>query len=132
MPSGRVFSGSSVGVKILSGSVGITGTPNVAIVTHASKISGYVSQTTATNVIVITSGANTIYVQDIVISVETAMSVTLFSAATVKLGPLYFATQGGVPLRFVQPMVLNTNQSLTVTPSASGTCSVFAGGYTVV
>ena len=120
--------GGTASAFLLGGTVEIGG---VRIVAHQSKTFGYLSQTTAVNAVVITSGAHTLYIQDIIISVETAMNIKFFSAATTKLGPLYFATQGGTRIQFIQPMVLNSNQSLTVTPSASGTCSVYAGGYTV-
>jgi hypothetical protein len=143
MPSGRVFSGRKLIVSTVEGTVIISGTTNAILlggtanaggfrlVAHQSKISGYLSHTTSTNAIVITSGANTLYVQDLIVSVETAMNIKFFSASTTALGPLYFATQGGTKLFFIQPLVLNSNQSLTVTPSASGTCSVYAGGYTI-
>jgi hypothetical protein len=115
-------------VNLLAGTKEVGG---IRVVAHQFRVSGYLSQTTASNAIIITSGAHTIYIQDLIISVETAMSITFYSAATVKLGPLYFATQGGTKLPLIQPMILNSNQSLTVTPSASGTLSVYAGGYTV-
>lgn len=98
---------------------------------HASNFNAQVIVTSSANAIVLTSGANTIYVKDVVISVNTAMNVILFSAATTKMGPLYFATQGGARLSFGSAVILNSAQSLTVTPSVSGSCTVFVAGYTV-
>jgi hypothetical protein len=58
------------------------------------------------------------------------MNVQLRSATTA-MAILYLATKGGMVANFKTPMVCTTAQSFTFIPSASGSCSVWAAGYTV-
>jgi hypothetical protein len=98
---------------------------------HASRFDAYaVNTTSGASVIVRTSGAHTIYITDMVLSVDVPSRVDIFSAATTKMS-LYLATKGGFAVGLSQPMVLNSNQSLTFTPSASGSAMMFVTGYTV-
>lgn len=137
----NVLSASNVTIaSIATGTVSIINTPVVTVSnslylsqpTTASNLNGNVVVTNSSNSIVITSGAYTILVTDLVISVDVPMNVTLFSAGTTKMGPFYFATKGGLTLGLTSPIKLNSNQSLTVTPSLTGSCSVFAAGFSTV
>lgn len=98
---------------------------------HSSRWDAYaVNTTSGASVIVKTSGAHTLYITDMVLSVDVPSRVDIFSAATTKMS-LYLATKGGFTVALSQPMVLNSNQSLTFTPSASGSAMLFACGFTV-
>ena len=117
----------------------LSGTSSVSVVgnvpTYPVKPSTYiqgsaVSTTSGAAFIIITSGANTLYITDLLVSVNTAMSVSLRSATT-QISIVYLSTNGGYLHPMVSPMVLGSNQSLTVLQSASGSCSVYAAGYTV-
>lgn len=111
--------------------VGQAGAVNV-ITTHDSTIwdSYAVNTTSGSSTIIETSGAHTIYVTDLMVSVDIPMRVDIFSAATTKAS-VYLATKGGFTLSLNNPMVLNSNQSLTFQGSVSGSASAFAAGYTV-
>ena len=100
---------------------------------HASKWDAYaVNTTSGASVIVKTSGASTLYITSMLVSVNTQCRVDVFSAATTKLS-VYLATMGGftLPVSAESPMVLNSAQSLTFTPSVSGSAMLWAAGYTV-
>jgi len=98
---------------------------------HASNWSNYVIATTATNNILMTSGAHTLYVTDMLFSVDVPMNITWYSSAATAKGIVYLATKGGFVISLRTPLALNSAQSLTFTPSASGSCAGFAAGYTV-
>lgn len=122
-----------------TGNVTIAGTPTITVSnnpvfvqpTTASNLNGFAVNTNSSNTICITSGAYTIYVTDLLVSVNVPMNVTFFSAATTK-AQVYLASQGGFTMGLTSPMKLNSNQSLTFTPSVSGSCSVFAAGFSTV
>ena len=100
---------------------------------YPNKFQAYCLATTSAGggVIVVTSGANTIYVTDILVSVPTAMNVGLYSETT---GPLvygYLAANGGWAQNLISPVICTSAQSLRVILSSSGTCSVSVCGYTV-
>jgi hypothetical protein len=98
---------------------------------HASRFDAYaVNTTSGSSTIVQTSGAHTLYITDMILSCDVPSRVDIFSAATTKMS-VYMATKGGFTVSLKSPMVLNSNQSLTFTPSASGSASLFAAGYTV-
>jgi hypothetical protein len=97
---------------------------------HASAWNASIVVTDSSNTIVKTSGAHTIYVTDLMVSVDVPMTVRIFSAATFKLS-VYLATKGGFVFPMATPMMLNTAQSLTITPAVSGSCCCYAAGYTV-
>ncbi len=98
---------------------------------HASRWDAYaVNTTSGASVIVKTSGAHTIYVTDLLLSADVPTRIDIYSAATTKL-TLYLATKGGFTFPMITPMVLNSNQSLTFQPAVSGSCSLYAAGYTV-
>lgn len=100
---------------------------------HGSRWNAYaVNTTSGASVIVKTSGASTLYVTSLLVSVDHACRVDLFSAATTQLS-VYLASNGGLvlPISPEAPLVLNSNQSLTFTPSVSGSSMCYAGGYTV-
>ena len=97
---------------------------------HASNWNAYVVVTGSANTIVKTSGAHTLYVTDLMVSVDVPMTVKFFSAATTKC-EVYLATKGGFVFPMSTPLALNTAQSLTFTPLASGSAVCYAAGYTV-
>ena len=113
----------------------ITTTASIAIIgtAHASRFNAYVLATTsaAGGVIVKTSGASTLYITDVLVSVPTPMNVGLYSETTGPLAFAYLASNGGFAMNLVQPLVCTTAQSLRVILSSSGTCSVSICGYTV-
>jgi hypothetical protein len=98
---------------------------------HASRWDATVVCTTSGVATVIkASGGHTLYVSDLLISVNLPMTVTWNSATTVK-GTVYLATYGGCVVNLKTPMVLNSAQSLTFTLGASGSGAAFAAGWTV-
>lgn len=138
-------SASVINTVAISGSVTPIGTGNFVLVTtasglaggmvrtgHASYFTGYVVATTsaAGGVIVKTSGASTLYITDVLVAVPTPMNVQFCSETTV-LAMAYLAANGGWDHSFVEPLRCNSNQSLRVILSSSGTCSVMAIGFTV-
>lgn len=99
---------------------------------HASKWNAFaVNTTSGASTIIKTSGANTLYITSLLVSVNTQCRVDLYSAATTLLS-VYLATFGGftLPISAEAPLVLNSNQSLTFTPSVSGSAMCYAAGYT--
>lgn len=106
--------------------------PSLAVINtaHASRYDAYAIATTATGTILKTSGAHTIFVTDLLFSVDVPMNVTWNSATTAK-GTVYLATKGGMVVNLRTPIVCNSAESLTFTPSASGSCAAMACGYTV-
>lgn len=119
----------------ISGSVTPLGQPFAIYQTHISTQwnSGLVTVTTSAagvGGILKTSAANTVYVTDLIVSVDVPMNIQLRSATTA-MAILYLATKGGMAYQFKSPMVCTTAQSLTFLPSASGSASVWAAGYTV-
>lgn len=134
-------SASVINTVTITGSASMSGTGNVTVVgkplvlsqpTTANNLNGNVVVTNSSNAICLTSGAYTICITDLVVSVDVPMNVTFFSAATTKAGPFYFATKGGMALGLTSPIILNSNQSFTVTPSLTGSCTVFAAGFSTV
>lgn len=105
------------------------GPSNVATA-PSSYVDGYAVETNSSNAILVTSGAHTIYITDLMFSADIATSIKFFSAATTK-GEVYLATKGGFVLALNSPLQLNSAQSLTFTPSVSGSVAGFAVGYTV-
>lgn len=112
--------------------LGTTAHGGFILVPNASKFSAYAFNTTsaAGGVIIKTSGANTIYVTDILVSVASPMSVTLMGSGT-PLAVVYLATNGGWVQSFINPLICTSAQSFVVVCGSSGTCSVMANGYTV-
>lgn len=97
----------------------------------SNYVRGYaVSVTSGAASIVITSGANTICVTEILVSANVGMTVDIRSAATA-MATVYLGTSGGFVWPMETPLVLNSNQSLTFLQSVSGSCAVSAVGYTV-
>lgn len=98
-----------------------------------TRFQAFVLATTSAGagVIVKTSGANTLYITDLLINVAGPMNVLVCSETTTMAGPIYLASQGGFTMGLVQPLVCTTAQSLRVILSSSGSCSVLAVGYTV-
>ena len=108
--------------------------PNVnvkCLTVPGNYVKGFASAITSSSTIVITSGANTIHVTEVLISADAAMAVDLRSEATA-IARVYLAAQGGLVWPLETPLVLNSAQSLTFIQSASGSCSVTAVGYTIV
>ena len=85
----------------------------------------------AAGVIVKTSGAYTLYITDLLVNVDGPMTVTLCSETTPKMYLVGLATKGGFAMNNVTPIVLASAESLRVVLGSSGSCSVFAAGYTV-
>jgi hypothetical protein len=98
---------------------------------HGSAWNGYaVSTTSGAATILKTSGGHTLYVTDLLFSVDVPMNIDIRSATTVK-ATVYLATKGGFVFPTATPMILNSAESLTFQPSASGSCAGYAAGYTV-
>ena len=131
--------GTVLGTVLMSqsgtGNVTIAGLPIPVYQTHIGTQwnSGLVTITTSAagvGGILKTSAANTVYVTDVLASVDVPMNLQLRSATTV-LSIVYLATKGGFTMALRTPMVCTTAQSFTFIPSLSGSASVWAGGYTV-
>lgn len=145
-------SASVINTVTITGSASISGTGNVTIAggtavglvtttashaiiatAHASRFQAYALATTsaAAGVIIKTSGAHTLYITDVLISVPSPMNVGVYSETTGPIALVYLASQGGWAQSFQQPLICTTAQSLRVILSSSGTCSVTVQGYTV-
>ena len=127
--------GTVLGTLAISGSVTPLGQPFAVYHTHISTQwnSGLVTITTSAagvGGILKTSAANTVYVTDVLVSVDVPMNITLRSATTA-MAIVYLATKGGLTMSLKTPMVCTTAQSFTFIPSLSGSASVWAAGYTV-
>lgn len=118
---------SGTGLLLAATTAGIGAVVSTA---HSSRWDAYAVVVDSVSAIVKTSGAHTLYVTDLLVSVDVPMTVGLLSAATTKL-TAYLATKGGFALTLKSPMVLNSNQSLMFEPLTSGSASCFAAGYTV-
>lgn len=119
---------------IATGSVSIVNTPAVVCTAHGSKWDAYAVCTTSGAglvSIVKVSGAHTLYITDVMVSVDVPMAVTLYSSTGTAKSVVYLATKGGFALSLQTPMVLNSAQSLCFQGNASGSVSCFAAGYTV-
>jgi hypothetical protein len=116
----------------LGSTLAISGTVSALTATVGTNFNAYVLATTsaAGGIIVKTSGANTIYITDILVAVPTAMNVSVCSETTV-LGQVFLAANGGFVQDYVRPLVCNSAQSLRVILSSSGTCAVTVCGYVV-
>lgn len=124
-----------VNTVAVSGSVTPLGQPFAVYQTHVATQwnSGLVTITTSAagvGGILKTSAADTVYVTDVLVSVDVPMNITLRSATT-GLAIVYLATKGGLTMTLRTPMVCTTAQSFTFIPSLSGSASVWAAGYTV-
>ena len=97
---------------------------------HPQQVQAFAIVTSSASAIVLTSGAHTIYVTDLMVSVDGPMNVSIRSATTQR-SQVYLATKGGFVFPMQQPLKLNSAQSLTVLPSSSGNCAVTMQGYTV-
>jgi hypothetical protein len=115
---------------ISGGTATLSSTLAVAVSPNAQRFTTYTLATTsaAGGVILKTSGANTIYVTDILVSVPTAMNVQICSETTASM-QVFLAANGGFVQDLVQPIVCNSAQSLRVILSSSGTCAVTVCGY---
>lgn len=71
-----------------------------------------------------------LYITDIVVSTDTAMSVFFEQSTTKVYGTLYLAANGGASSHFRTPIKLPANTALTFTSSATGNHSVTVNGYT--
>jgi hypothetical protein len=85
----------------------------------------------AAGTIILTSGANTIYVTDVIVTVNGAMQVDLCSATT-SMQTLYLDAKGGYVGNFVLPVMCTSAQSFVVVCGSSGACAVYAKGYRTV
>ena len=102
---------------------------------HASNWSAAAISTTSGggHAILKTSGAHTLYVTDLFVSVNVPMNVSIYSSSAAQDAKLvaYLATKGGFAINLKSPLVLTSAQSLVFIGDASGSCSAFAAGYTV-
>lgn len=122
--------------------VSITNTPittatisntKIAVVStaHSSVFNGFaVSTTSGSSVILKTSGSHTLYITDLMFSVDVPMSIDIKSDDTVK-ATVYLATKGGFVFPTTTPFICNSAQSLKFQQSASGSCAGYCAGYTV-
>lgn len=122
-------------VKVAFGSAGSAANLGTSLPTvgtaHPARMQAYVVATTsaAGGVVVVTSGANTIYITDITIATPGGLNVQL-SSETTGLATVYLAANGGWVQDYTQPLVCNSGQSLRVILSSSGICAVTVIGYT--
>lgn len=142
--SGVTIASVTTGTVNVVNTVAISGTVSAALLAttasvavigtaHASRYQAFVLATTsaAAGVIVKTSGAHTLYLTDVLVSVSGPMSVGLYSETTGPLAQAYLATFGGWVANFMQPIACSSAQSLRVICGSSGSCSVAVQGYTV-
>lgn len=127
---------SVINTPTITGSVTALGTPFPVIATHhASNWSVCVVSTTSGggHAILKTSGAHTLYVTDLMISVDVPMMVAIYSSSAAQAPKMvvYLATKGGFVAQLKSPMILTSAQSLVFIGNASGSCAAFAAGYTV-
>jgi len=112
--------------------VNVGGGSEQSLSPHDLRWQAYVIATTsaAGGVIIMTSGAHTLYITDMLVSVDGPMDVSLASETTV-FSKAYLATKGGFVLNMVNPYVCSTADSFRVILSSSGACGVSVVGYTV-
>lgn len=87
----------------------------------------------AAGVIIVNSNtASAIRVTNLLISVNTSMTLTIQAATTVK-ATMYLSSLGGVNLALAaSPMTIASNQNLIMICSVSGSAAAFAAGYTLL
>lgn len=126
----KIMQAISGGSASLATTLAISGTVNSFAVSTGTSFQSYTIATTsaAGGVILRTSGANTIYVTDVLVSVPTAMNVQICSETTA-MGQVFLAANGGFVQDFTRPLICNSAQSLRVILSSSGTCAVTVCGY---
>jgi hypothetical protein len=117
-------------MTVSTGTVDISNTPSVIATAHASVFNAFVVATTEDSTIIQTSGAHTLYITDLMVSVDVPLNVSIRSDGTQKAN-VYLATKGGFVFPTTTPIVLNSNQSLTLLTNTTGSCSAYAAGYTV-
>jgi hypothetical protein len=101
---------------------------------HSSRWNAYAVCTTSGAglvSIVKVSGAHTLYVTDLLVSVDVPMMVTIYSSSATAMAQVYLATKGGFVFPMVTPMVLNSAQSLCIQGNLSGSVMGYSAGYTV-
>ena len=102
---------------------------------HASRWDALVVSTTSGggHAILKTSGAHTLYITDLMVSVDVPMVVQFYSssAAQSPKSVVYLATKGGFAFSLKTPIVLTSAQSLVFIGNLSGSCAALACGYTV-
>ena len=125
-------------VNVLTGNMVVVTTARgvaggIVVTGHASQFQGYVLATTSAGggVIVVTSGAFTLYITDVLISVSGPMTAGIYSETTGPLALGYFAANGGMALPLMQPYICTSAQSLRVICGSSGSCAVSVVGFTV-
>ena len=102
---------------------------------HASNWNAFAVSTTSGggHAILRTSGAHTLYVTDLMFSVDVPMVVNVYSSSAAQTPKItaYLATRGGFTMQLRSPLVLTSAQSLVFIGNLSGSCAAFAAGYTV-
>lgn len=89
---------------------------------------------TSSTVVKAKTGSKSIYITDVVISVDTAMSVQLQDDAgspAVIMEQMYFPANSIWSKQFTVPLKVATNQDLDVITSASGNISITVTGYVI-
>lgn len=142
----NVLSASGVTIaSITTGTLSIVGGPTLGATTagigtvvathHASNWSAAAVSVTSGggHAILKTSGAHTLYVTDLMLSVDVPMRVDIYSSSAAQAAKMtvYLATKGGFVINIKSPLVLTSAQSLVFIGALSGSCSAFAAGYTV-
>lgn len=89
----------------------------------------YTTAQTATEIQAAPGASLKLYVTDVVLSTDTAMTMSLDSGATLVIPNKYFAANGGMATHFQTPIECPANTSLTFTSSAAGNHSVQVEGY---
>ena len=102
---------------------------------HASRWNAYAVSTTSGggHAILKTSGAHTLYITDLMVSVDVPMNVSFYSssAAQTPVISVFLATKGGFAFPMTTPLVITSAQSLVFIGSLSGSCAAYAAGHTV-
>lgn len=101
--------------------------PNVQILNSTNTFNAQLVIVTSASTTVFAAQTGSVLITDLLISVNTAMNVTLFAGATTKC-TVYLAQQGGFVFPLVTPMIIAVNQPFNVFPSVSGSCAVYAAG----
>lgn len=101
---------------------------NVQIQNFTNTFNAQIIITSSANAVVVAAQTGTMEVTDLMVSVNTQMTVTVFAGATTKFS-VYLAQFGGFVFPLVTPLFVPANQTLNVTPSVSGSCAVYAAGF---
>ena len=98
------------------------------IVSHSIENNDVQRTTAGTSAIWAATAGKKHHVTDMIVSVDTAMTVTIKDGAATIL-EVYLAVNGGFIMNFQTPLQGSTNTALNVTTSVNGKMSVTVTGY---